>query len=154
MRHGPVATAFARAFVVVGLVAIAVIVDYRDMIAFVALPFGVAQEQPQDLAPAAPSPDAFDEVSDKWGYAVVVQCDASAYELGSGFVDQLESRGFRVRSMFQCDVPRTIVVCGDPSQRAAAESIVEALGFGEVVEGGDGGSFEGEISVYVGRDAA
>ncbi|WP_080800336.1 LytR C-terminal domain-containing protein [Arabiibacter massiliensis] len=154
MRHGPVSTALARVFVVIGLVAVAVIVDYRDMIAFVALPFGMAQEQPQELAPAATSPVTFDEVSDKWGYEVMLQCDASAEEIGSEFFDKLESRGFRVRGVFGCDIPNTVVVYGDLGERAAAESIAETLGFGEVVNGSSGGSYEGEIVVYIGRDAS
>ena len=154
MRHGPVLTAFARAFAVVGLVTVAVVVDYRDMIALFTLPFGIAQEQPQEVAPAASTPSpVFDEVSDKRCYSVTVQCDESALALGEDLAERLKARGFCVRNVFTCDIPRSYVVFGDPDEQAAAESIVGMLGFGEALGAREGSNYKGDLLVLVGRDA-
>lgn len=155
MRHRPVLTMLARTFAVVGLVAVAVIVDYRDMIALFTLPFGLTQEQAQGSAPVEPAPLlAFDEVSDKRRYTVTVQCDESSSEIGRQLVQRLEANGFDVRQVDEWDIPRTLVVFGKPSEQAAAESIVRTLGFGKAIGGREGYSYEGDILVLVGSDAS
>lgn len=87
------------------------------------------------------------------GISVIVQCDPSVSQIGSGLVEQLEQKGYSAQLLEDFPIDGTCLVINNDVDQSIAENIAAETGVKNFHRNMGGYNFDGDCLLLLGKDA-
>lgn len=85
--------------------------------------------------------------------SIIVQCDPSASQIGSGLVERLEQKGYSAQLLEDFPIDGTCLVINDGVDQNTAENIAAEIGLNNFHRNMGGYKFDGDCLLLLGKDA-